>query len=187
MLTMPFKPSRPPTASSAVPSRPMRRGGALLLMLVLSLSVLLFLGACGGESDTPTAPGAPGGSADPLLEYAQCMRDNGVTMPDPKTGDPASLYDGVDTTSPAFTTADAACGHLLEGVVQDRVAPDPQAQQEQSEKLLMLAECLRGQGIDVPDPVVGQAGGPFGGELDRNDPQTSAALQVCQQASSNAG
>ncbi|MCL9760229.1 hypothetical protein [Frankia sp. AiPa1] len=162
--------------------------GSLLFLLLLPV---LMLVACsdsggGGTGQAAAAAGAPsaGPTGDPLLAYAQCMRDNGVQVPDPKPSQPGSLYAGVDTSSVAFKTADKACAGLLSSVVQDREKQDPDQVDQKNAELLALAGCLRSHGINVPDPVPGQSGGPFGKNLDRNDPTVSKALKACQQPGS---
>jgi hypothetical protein len=56
---------------------------------------------------------------------------------------------------------------------------DPEFQ----DSALKFAQCMRKEGIDMKDPDFSQgaSGGanPFG-NLDRDDPKTAAALQICQ-------
>ncbi|MGC7096509.1 hypothetical protein ACPZ19_17670 [Amycolatopsis lurida] len=148
-----------------------------LSMVVPAACLALFLTAC---STPPAPPQAP--VEDVYLKYAQCMRDNGVQLPDPQAGDPSAMYEGVDTASAAFETADRTCGAILANVVQERQKQDPEQLKVQQEELLALAKCLREQGIQVPDPVPGQAGGAFGPSLDRTDPATAKALKTCATA-----
>ncbi|WP_261568873.1 hypothetical protein [Frankia gtarii] len=161
--------------------------GAVVSLLVAPLVLALFVlaGCGGGDSVDSSVAGLAGAAAspsgDPMLAYAGCMRQHGVAMADPQAGEPASLYQGVDTSSVAFTSADKACAGLLAGVVAQRKPTDPGAQQELNDKLQAVAACLRQYGITVADPVPGQSGGPFGGQLDRNEPAVSTALQSCQQ------
>ncbi len=59
---------------------------------------------------------APGGTEhfeDVLLEYAACMRDNGVDMPDPDLNGNGGLIDLGDMSGDDFEAADGACNHLL--------------------------------------------------------------------------
>jgi hypothetical protein len=158
------------------------RGGSAVLLLLFPLALLLA--GCGG-SDGGTEAQQSGQSQqdktqEAMLEYAQCMRKNGVQVPDPQPSDPGSLYDGIDTESAAFKAADKSCAHLIAGIVQDREKQDPEQAQENQEKLLALAKCLRAHGIDVSDPVPGQSDGPFGKSLDRTDPAAAKALKACQ-------
>jgi hypothetical protein len=151
-----------------------------LLRAGAALSLVLMVAACsgGGGSDGGTTDNK---TQDVLLQYAQCMRDNGVNLPDPVAGDPGSLYQGVDKSSASFVAANKVCGHFLEGVVQERDNQDQQDQQQQDDQLLQLAQCLRQHGINVKDPVPGQG---FGTDLDRTDPTVAKVLQSCQQQGS---
>ncbi|UJW32923.1 hypothetical protein L3Q67_03790 [Saccharothrix sp. AJ9571] len=139
----------------------------------------LALSACAGEA--PEQPPQQQQSSV-YLQYAQCMRDNGVQVPDPRADDPSAMYEGVDTASAAFESADRTCGAILADVVQERQKQDPEQLKHQQEELLALAKCLREQGIQVPDPVPGQPGGAFGPGLDRTDPATAEALKTCATA-----
>ncbi|MFE9765992.1 hypothetical protein ACFYPC_15945 [Streptomyces sp. NPDC005808] len=165
-------------------SRSIRGGSVALLLSVVLFPVALLLTGCGGSGGGTEAQQTEQSQQDDtqeaMLEYAQCMRQNGVQVPDPQAGDPGSLYDGVDTAAAAFKAADKDCAHLIAGIVQDREKQDPEQAQENQEELLALAKCLRAHGIDVSDPVPGQADGPFGKSLDRTDPAAATALKACQ-------
>ena len=59
---------------------------------------------------------------------------------------------------------------------------------EIEDQLVAFATCMRGQGIDMDDPDLtdfapggagGADGGPFG-DIDIDDPEVQAALEVCQ-------
>lgn len=140
-----------------------------LIGLVVLLGALV---ACGSEQPASTP------QSDVLLKYANCMRDNGVQLPDPASDDPSSLYVGVDKSSAAFQSANKVCGGILQGVAEDRKNTNGKDVGQQQEKLLALAQCLREHGIDVPDPVAG-AEKPFGDSLDRTNPAVAKAIQAC--------
>ncbi len=138
-----------------------------------------------------------------LLEFAACMRDNGVEFPDPIVEADGTISFGLrpgaggasrsaenlqrigrDRDLPA---AREACGGLLEGLAFGRGSQDfAEAQAEQADRLLEFAQCLRDNGIDVGDPDTsgfGPGGGggaalPFG-DVDFDDPDASAALDIC--------
>lgn len=126
-----------------------------------------------GASSTPAPSGSP--SSTPaegdLLKFAQCMRDNGVDVPDP---DPAKGLAGlgkIDRDDPDFKAAMTKCKPYLSSLGGDPSSPEYQAQ------LLAFAQCMRANGADVPDP---DPNGGFGGKgLDRNDPDVKAALEAC--------
>lgn len=182
--------------------------GGRRILPALALTVALVVAACGGATDTsgvvtlssadPAAPSAAP-SGDPvdfqqaMLDYAQCLRDNGIDVADPQFGaDGRPQFGGggtgrgpfgdVDRTSPEFQAAQEACSGLMAGV-QRQV--DPEAEAERQAQLLVFAQCMRDEGIDFPDPQLGTGGGPrFGGgrfgDLDLQSPEVQAALQVCQ-------
>jgi hypothetical protein len=155
------------------------------LRFLLPLVALSFaLTACG--SDSPGETQDQGSESQQLmLKYAQCMRDNGVEMPDPVEGAAGSMYEGVDQGSAAFQSADEVCSPILQGVVDER-KNDGGDEAAQHEEMLALAKCLRDNGIDVPDPVPGTEK-PFGDALDRTDPAVAQALATCTQGTTEPG
>lgn len=181
--------------------------GARSVLPALLVTLALVAAACGGT--TPAASVATLASSDPaapsaapsgepvdfqqaMLDYAQCLRDNGIDVADPQFdangrpqfGDGAGggPFGDIDRSSPEFQAAEEACGDLRAGVQRE---VDPVAQAERQAQLLAFAQCMRDEGIDFPDPQLGAGGGPgFGGgrfaELDLQSPEVQAALEVCQ-------
>jgi hypothetical protein len=139
-----------------------------------AVAASLVLSACGGgdgdsvasaggerNAATPAETGSPT-PADPdaqALVFADCMRDNGVDMPDPGPGQ-QGLAD-------AFQAAVAAC--------QDRMPQYAQEQQHEDGWQLELAECLRKQGLEVSDDPFQDA---HQGRIDVGE--FSAAMEVCR-------
>ena len=101
---------------------------------------------------------------DAMLEYAQCMRDNGIDMPDPEFEDGGGVHlgfdseSGIDPESEEFKAAEEACESIMEEVRPD-VQLSPEEQAEMQDRLVALAECMRARGHDMPDPQVGEDGG----------------------------
>ena len=81
------------------------------------------------------------------MNFARCMRSHGVSnFPDDLN---FQNVPGINPTSPAFTTAQTACQHLLPVKTSPSVAPSAQTQA----KLLRLSNCLRAHGYpSMPDP-----------------------------------
>jgi hypothetical protein len=159
-------------------------------IVILSL-VALVAGACSspassdkgvatleGSDAATTTTAATDSNADAeqaMLDFAQCMRDNGLPdFPDPVVGSDGSLSfgfrgqgaadAGIDPGSDAFRTAIQACGDKLQGIAfgGDRGQFDATELQDQ---LLAVAACLREKGYDVDDPQLDfSGGGPAGGE-----------------------
>ena len=167
-----------------------RAGAAgLLLMTVLA--------ACSGGA-TPTgvatlqSPGAgetvpsasPSASLDPetaRLEFARCMRENGVDLPDPGSGGGGAVAiggNGIDMEE--MQEAMEACQQFLGDAIGERAEIDPEMQ----DTMLEFAQCMRDNGIDFPDPDVSggggriQVGGPGG--IDPSSDEFQAAQDACQ-------
>jgi hypothetical protein len=119
----------------------------------------LALAACGAEE-----PAGESGAADPeqerrqaMLDFAACMRDHGVDMPDPRPGERGIVLRRPEGASEAkMREADEACRKHLDAVRPPELSEE---QQEEFKKAALAhAECLREHGIDVPDPKVGEDG-----------------------------
>jgi hypothetical protein len=123
------------------------------------LAALAFLSAaCGGHSgdgaakgtgstgSTTSGNGAP--TMDQQLKLAQCMRKNGVNMPDPKPGqDSGAISLGGNGASPEKLEKALKICRNVAGIP----APKPLSP-EQQDKMLKFAACMRAHGIDMPDP-----------------------------------
>jgi hypothetical protein len=159
-----------------------------LNLAVAALATTLALAACGSQpktgSDvaslgaTTTIAGSdstPTTTIDPqeaMLAYAQCMRDNGVDMPDPQMssdgkgviaisgGDANDSTGGpgkIDPEGQQFKDAQAKCEPLMKEAVGS-VEVDPEQQAEMRKNLLAYAQCMRDHGVDFPDPVFSDDG-----------------------------
>jgi hypothetical protein len=125
----------------------------------------------GAAAEDDDGGGDSGGGAvdeaeieDAMLEFAECMRENGVDMPDPKFEDGGGVslgFDadsGIDPESEEFKAAEEACEPIMEEARPDvQLSPDEQA--EMQDRLVAMAECMRARGHDMPDPQVGEDGG----------------------------
>ncbi|MFC3503294.1 hypothetical protein ACFOOK_20270 [Micromonospora krabiensis] len=163
----------------------MRRG-----LFALPLLLALTLPACGGSDGEPAVATAGGGgaaaSASPAaqlsdderrLRFTECMRENGVDVPDPEPGgDRLFRFDG--KTDPAkVEAAMGACRQYLPNG-GEKLKLDP----EQVERLRQLAACMRENGVpEFPDP---QPDGGIQLRLDvvnLKDPKVKAAMEKCRQ------
>ena len=123
----------------------------------VSLTALAFFAvACGGDSGTggEGATGAgtsTGTSMDQRLKLARCMREHGVDMPDPKPGQDgqAVAIDGNGVSPQQFAKAMEACRSVA-GIP----APKPLSQEEK-DRQLEYARCMREHGVNMPDPTFG--------------------------------
>ena len=143
------------------------------LAVPATLALCLLASACGGSSGASSDGVASAGGAatktgadkdkktDPEkagLDFARCMREHGVDIPDPKAGEGGMVMigpggdPGVARSSepPAgFEDAHKACEHHLEGLIGEGPG---QMDAEAQDKALKFAKCMRENGIDMPDP-----------------------------------
>lgn len=165
--------------------------------LALLGAILLILAACGG-GDPSTAPTLPTVNAaetrnstttttaaiDPeeaFQLYSECMREHGVEMPDPTSGEDGGVFsisgEGIDFE--AMEEAASACDPILEDAFGEFEMTAAQ-QAEMRDQELAFAKCMRDNDVDWPDPT-GDMSGAVAIELpDDIDPETlNAAMEVC--------
>ncbi|GAA1094443.1 hypothetical protein [Nocardiopsis metallicus] len=145
---------------------------ALTLTAAVTAAAGLLLTGCGvlgGDDAADSDAGAGKSMEEAMLDFAACMRDNGVDMPDPEP-------DGGMIALPAmgeddeFEAAMEACEGLLP---VDENAP---SDEERFETDLRMAQCLRENGIDVEDPEPGMG---IALPVDPEDDEHMAALTRC--------
>ncbi|MGP3954807.1 hypothetical protein ACTWPT_02320 [Nonomuraea sp. 3N208] len=124
-----------------------------------------------GASATPTADQEEQGR-----KFAQCMREHGIPMEDPDPnggGGLAHLAQNADSSK--FREAFEACRDSAPSRV--RAQHDPQ----QVEQMRQFAQCMRDNGVDMPDPNPdGTMGTGEGRNFNRDDPQFQKAFDACQ-------
>lgn len=142
-----------------------RPRAAALPLLTLSLTLLLAAPAAAQVATLATPDPDAEPTAAPLeeidgeqaiLDLVACLRENGLDIPDPQFGpdgptfaDPSVLMD-IDLGGETFLDAMEACDEYIEALQPD---VDPEQQAEQIEQQLVLAECMRREGIaEFPDP-----------------------------------
>ena len=191
-----------------------RSGVRLRALAVPGLLAVLLLSACGaapgvatidGADDATPSPSPSAGSDDPeqaMYAFADCMREEGIDMPDPviRRSDSSSGGGGFnssvdeagpgedptfDPNSEEFQAAQEACQHHLEGLEAMGPGDAPELTPEEEEAFLAFTECMREQGIDMPDPGMGGAIriNPGSGEDPGFDPRSEefqAAEEACR-------
>ncbi len=157
----------------------LRRGFGKGTAAVLVAVTLAACGGGGGDDDGVASLGEGDGGSDgttsttlseeeaeeALLEWASCMRDHGVDMPDPQIGENGGVQIQIGSESgsgdegdgggpkpadrDAFLEANEACGEppAIGGSF------DEEDIEQMQEDALAFAECMRDEGIeDFPDP-----------------------------------
>ncbi len=142
---------------------------------------VVALAACGSEDG--------GGSTGPTedqeaaaLNWARCMREHGVDIPDPSAdGGPQKVE--LKGSRAAMERAQEACKRY-----QDAARPDltPEQETELRDQALAFARCMREHGVDMPDPQVEGGGiimrarkGASG--FDPDSPAFKQAAEACEQ------
>jgi hypothetical protein len=141
-------------------------------------------GAEGGATTTTVAPTAED-FEEARLEWAKCMRENGIDVPDPGADGRITITrrPGDGANEEDFEKAEKACEHLRQGIAP----PGGQAPEQMQERILALTKCLREKGFNVPDPDFDQGGGRFRQALPNGiDPESKEfqdAQRECAKAS----
>lgn len=167
-------------------------------LVALAIVALLGAGCSSGSAENGnTGTGSSAGNAnasgqDRAVEFAGCMRDNGVAgFPDPTASGDQEFVDGIrrlDQGSAAWKTAIGACKDLQPpGLLGGKATPEEMSQR------LEFAGCMRDNGVkDFPDPT---RDGPLidtnripsaAGRGARSIPGFQAAIGKCRDALSGA-
>jgi hypothetical protein len=142
-------------------------------LAVLGLGLALALAACGGSPDGDRVASLSGGGAtattngtakaaakDPqqaALDFAKCMREHGIDIPDPEVDDQGRVRvrvggpggGGARPDPKKLDEAQKACGGLMGGGGDGPGQIDP----EERDAMVAFARCMREHGIDMPDPT----------------------------------
>jgi hypothetical protein len=161
---------------------------SLLVALAATASLAAVTG-CGAQDPTSSAAGSRRGpdaaTKKAMLQFAQCMREHGVDMPDPQfSGGRVTMQQVGGTGSPQkMQAAQKACQKF-----QDKIKPPPTSAADREkfkQQALANARCMRAHGItNFPDPTFDSNGGAQiklgkGSGIDPNDPKFQAAQKAC--------
>ena len=167
-----------------------------MTLVVLPLLCALTLTGCGSDdgggdgvaSAGGTSSAASDGGGEELsrdemnVKFAQCMRENGVDMPDPEPGKGIQLKVGPETPQETVQAALEACREF-NPQENGSAKPDPAREAAFRE----YAQCMRDNGVEAfPDPEPGSPGMRITPEVG-NDPDFQTAQQACQDKLAAAG
>ena len=135
-----------------------------------AVAVSMAIAACGSGSPTSSTASGSAGRTNPdqaqmrqdTLNFARCMRSHGVSnFPDDLR---FRNVPGINPSSPAFVTAQAACQKLLPVKAPPPAAPSAQTYAH----LLHLTNCLRTRGYPtIPDPRPNPPPSPVSADANR--------------------
>ncbi|MEU3625585.1 hypothetical protein BS329_10610 [Amycolatopsis coloradensis] len=159
-------------------------------------AVFALVAGCGGGGDggdkvasisSPPAAGTGDGKQadnvsdeDKMRNFAKCMREHGIDMPDPKTdGDEQgtiSIEAGEGRPDEnKMKAASDACRKLLPNGGEIK-PPTP----EELDKMRKEAKCMREHGIDFPDPDPGKGGAAIAlGDASGDPKKFEEAAKAC--------
>jgi hypothetical protein len=110
-----------------------------------------------GDSSANTADPSDTDPEDAMVDFARCMREHGVDIPDPQTsGGEAGgvmIEVGDDIDPEEMEAAQKACQPLMADAIGNFEPPDPEELERMQEQMLDFAKCMREHGVDFPDPV----------------------------------
>jgi hypothetical protein len=125
-----------------------------------ALSCALLIAACGSAGNAGNASDSNGSSQySQALKFANCMRAHGVSnFPDPSSG--GEFRAQVNPQSPAFQTAQQACGKLA----PFKLGAPTHLSASQKQAALKFSQCMRSHGEpNFPDPTLNPPSTPSPG------------------------
>jgi hypothetical protein len=153
-------------------------------LFLVAVAATATLAGCGADSPTSAAGGGKGDEAanrKAMLDYAACMRKNGVDMPDPQFS-AGRVTQKMNKANPdKMRTAEKACAKFQAKIKAPEMSESDKA--EFKKGALANARCMREHGIDFPDPTFDPNGGArikLGGGLNPDSPKFQKAQKACQ-------
>jgi hypothetical protein len=146
---------------------------ALMAVAVTSL----VLASCGGDG----GPGGGKSNREEMEQYAlrnaECLRQHGVDVPDPKPGQGLRM-DNRDVNPEEFERAQRACEKELGKPPALELSEEEQ--REFREAALKFSRCMRAHGIDMSDPKFGANGEVRIQVTGRGDPEADPAFKAAE-------
>ena len=160
--------------------------GMKIVSLLVALTAAASLVACGGETD-PSKPTQTQEAKNrkAMLDFARCMRENGVDMPDPQFSGGRVTQRMNGGNPEQMQAAEKAC----EKYRAEMQAPELSSGQKDEFKKAALANarCMREHGVEnFPDPTF-DANGAARMKIDKSVNPESPTFQAAQKACQNLG
>ncbi len=120
-----------------------------------------------------------------VLDFAQCMREEGINFPDPTfdiDGNPQ--FDNVDVENEEeFEEAFTNCEDILRNALPEQFDLDPEVEAALVDASLEFSQCMREEGIsNFPDPTPGEFGffAFRDAEIEWTSDDVQKAFEICQ-------
>lgn len=138
-----------------------RRARATLTAALLAPVLLFGVAACSPQQEDPASAPETGTSDTPFfdwqLAFAECMRDEGVDVPDPENSSMGGMAVDSSIDMAAFQAAAEVCRTEL----GEPPAPSESERSDMEQDALVwlreAAECYRENGYDMADPKLGES------------------------------
>ena len=119
-----------------------------------------------------------------VLEFSQCMREEGIDIPDPTfdiDGNPEFNELNIENEE-AFEEAFTNCEDILRRALPEQFDLDPEVEAALIDASLEFSQCMREEGIDFPDPTPGEFGffAFRDADVDWSSEQVQEAFEICQ-------
>ncbi|HUQ61260.1 hypothetical protein [Lentzea sp.] len=145
--------------------------------IAVLLGLLLALTACGSKDQPADAKKDEKGD---MVQFAKCMRENGIDMPDPKQDENGGVMiqampaDAAPDMEKMNAAHEACKQHLPNG--GEFKPPSP----EEQDKMRRQAKCMRDRGYNWPDPEFDGGGPSEAQELpDMEDDKVKQDMKDC--------
>ena len=119
-----------------------------------------------------------------VLNFAQCMREEGINFPDPTfdiDGNPE--FDNLEIENEdEFENAFESCEDILRNALPEQFDLDPEVEAALVDASLEFSQCMRDQGIEFPDPKPGEFGffAFRDADIDFSSEEVQEAFEICQ-------
>jgi hypothetical protein len=138
--------------------------------MAVALALAGLLGGCGWGKGNASASSSPR-PEDQAMKFAQCMRQHGVNVADPKPGEPGVRITGQRLDDSKIKAASEACRKYSP---RGNLNPnDPKVR----DNMLKMAQCLRRHGVNIADPQAGQG---LQIKIKKGDTKTQQAAETCR-------
>ena len=134
-----------------------------IVPLLVAVAATASLVACGAEEDPAKSASAPqtqeAKNRKAMLDFARCMRQHGVDMPDPQFNGNRIMQRGPQKVDRAkMRVADKACASIRDSIKPPEMSAEKKEEFKQA--ALANAKCMREHGIkNFPDPIFDENGG----------------------------
>ena len=137
------------------------------VLILVGVAGALALGACGSSDPNKGASTGSGQDKafDGALKFSKCMRQHGIDFPDPQREGPGRIKlggpgkpggPGRGPDDPKMKAAQSACEKYLRAGGGKPV--DAATRARMQDAFVAYAGCMRGHGINMPDPKTDSGG-----------------------------